>query len=49
MQDSYPNEDIGAIHKSFRTRLFQNGITRQGEREREKKEIGTYTNIKQTI
>ena len=46
MQDSYPNEDIGAIHKSFRTRLFQNGITRQGERE---KEIGIYTNIKQTI
>ena len=37
MQDSYPNEDIGAIHKSFRTRLFQNGITRQGERERERK------------
>ena len=34
MQDSYPNEDIGAIHKSFRTRLFQNGITRQGEREK---------------
>ena len=34
MQDSYPNEDIGAIHKSFRTRLFQNGITRQGEGEK---------------